>query len=137
MNYFSHPNYWRKSTWIGSINYSTVGDNMGISQDRMEKSLTYLADTDKQYGILKGMLEGLEHNLKIIEAQGIINHQGMGGVDLIKSLARTSDDYKHLVAKVEEMSIEFHTIAAKRNTEATVVEVWRSIESSRRAGNVK
>jgi hypothetical protein len=107
---------------------------MGIPQDRMEKSLTYLADTDKQYGILKGMLEGLEHNLKIIEAQGIINHQGMGGVDLIKSLARTSDDYKHLVAKIEEMSIEYHTIAAKRNTEATVIACWQSLNANKRVG---
>ena len=106
-----------------------------ISQERMEKALTYLADTDKQYGILRGMIEGLEHNLKIIEAQGIVNFQGTGGVDYIKSMSRTSDDYKHLVSKIEEMSIEYHTLAAKRNTEATVIECGRSLNANKR-GNI-
>lgn len=108
---------------------------MSISQERMERSLKYLAETDKQYGMLKGMLEGLDYNLKIIEAQGVVNLQGTGNVDYIKSMSRISDDYKNLVVKIEELSIEFHTLAAKRNTEATVIECWRSLNANKR-GNI-
>jgi len=109
---------------------------MTISTDRMEKGLRYMAETDVQFGMLKGLVDDMDYRLKVCEAQGIIGNKGAGAQDLVKSLARTSDEYKKLIDEKYQLVMEMEIIEAKRHTEELIFEAWRSINSNRRSGIV-
>lgn len=107
-----------------------------VSQKRMEKGLEYLATTDAQHGMLKALVDDLEYRIKVAEAQGIKEGKDKGTQDYIKSLARTSEEYKRLVDELYNMNLELQIMSAKRNTEQLIFEAWRSVNSNRRAGVV-
>lgn len=108
-----------------------------ISEDRLQKALVYLAESDSNYGKLRGRVEGIEYRLKVAEAQGIIESQGKGNAEFIKSLSRASDKYRALVDEFIEAKTELETIAAKRKTEEIIISIWQSINANKRAGMIK
>jgi len=99
-----------------------------------DDDLKFLAETDVEFGRLKGLYKALEFRLKIAEARGFVDAEG--AQELRKAIARTSSDYCHLVQVFNETSIEFHTLEAQRFTAVNKIEVWRSVNASRNRGNI-
>ena len=79
-------------------------------------------------------MEGLSEQRKTIKAVWFL--ESTGTRDERESSAYVSEDYRDLVKRYEEAVYEYEAMRNKRNTEALIVEVWRSEQANRRAGNV-
>ena len=105
-----------------------------ISKDRLQKALTYLAETDEEAAQKKALFNGLEHQLKTIYGQCYLKTQGT--VEERKSKAYIDPDYKAHLQKMEQAQLDYEILRNKRLTESLIVEVWRSETSARKAGMI-
>lgn len=107
---------------------------MSISQDDVEAALDYLAKSAKTYAEAKGRRVYLEEKRKIVKAAGFSQSEGTAGER--ESTAYLSGDYKQCIEDLRDAVIAEETMRAYRIAAEARVEVWRSLESSRRAANV-
>ena len=97
-----------------------------VSDDRAEKALTYLVQTDEQCALAQSYWEGL-HQLR---------HQAEGYS--VKEKERTKNDgtFNEYCEKVEEARTNYLKMKNKRATEALVIEAWRTVNANKRRGNI-
>lgn len=107
---------------------------MNISDKQVEGALKYLAETDDSYGMLKGKVKGLEYRLKVTESVEFLKAEGTQ--EARKATARASNEYQVLTAELENTSIDYEVVAAKRKRAELVIEVWRTIQANQRRGNI-
>jgi hypothetical protein len=105
-----------------------------ISQDRLEKALHYLATTDQEVAEAKGEILRLENLIKRVGYRLFLSADG--SVEARKAAAGKSEETAKLEEELVSATVSYEGLRAKRETESTVVEVWRSLNASRRAGNV-
>lgn len=105
-----------------------------ISDERVQKALSYLAETDDKCAKAKSLMEGLRHQLKTVESIAFLHATGTMAEK--EAYAYVSEGYKEHVSKIENATYEYETVKNKRLTEELIVEVWRSIGANRRRGNV-
>jgi hypothetical protein len=103
-----------------------------ISQDRLEKAMRYLAETDEQVAECKGEILRLENLIKRVQYRLFLSAQG--SVEARKASAGCSAETAKLEEELVAGVVRYEGLRAKRETEKTIVEVWRSLESSRRQG---
>jgi len=109
---------------------------MIISEDRLQKALTYLAETDESHATFKAHMKGLEKQEKTVKGQAYLDTAGKGTVAEREAIAYTSKEYKEWTGKYEDAVIEYEILNNKRLREQLVIEVWRSLNSSRNKGNI-
>lgn len=102
-----------------------------ITQERMEKALHYLAATDDQVGPAKARVKRAERKIKTAEKIAYSLSKGATVKDREAAAAQTQG---YLDAEIEEYEAikELGTLMAKRETEQTLIEAWRSINASQR-----
>lgn len=104
-----------------------------ISEDRLQKALTFLAETDEKVAVLKADVERMKYKrdtvLAIKEAYSQAKTQAERQRD-----ARMSTEYCEWVGENQATVQAYETLKNKRATEALIVEVWRSLNSARKAG---
>ena len=105
-----------------------------ISQQRLEKALTYLAETDEPLAEAKGDILRLENLIKRVNYRLFLSAEG--SVEARKAAAGKSEETAKLEEELVSATVKYEGIRAKRETEALVVDVWRSLNASRRLGNV-
>lgn len=107
---------------------------MIVSEERMEKSLRYLAETDQEEANLKGEVARSEAKWKA--KRDIVFRHLDGTVADRTAEANTHPDV--LVALEEHHSAITNHAAVynKRKTEMIIIDVWRSENASRRIGNI-
>lgn len=103
-----------------------------ISEDRLQKAMTYLAETDEKSAILKADVARQEYIKKRQRAVGFLSSTGTvaereAKAEISPEVEKAENDYTKALEKSEAM-------AAKRKTEALIVEVWRSCNANRRQG---
>jgi chromosome segregation ATPase len=103
-----------------------------ISQDRLEKALRYLAETDEPVAEAKGEILRLENLIKRVQYRLFLSAQG--SVEARKAEAGKSEETARLEEELVSATVRYEGLRAKRDTERSVIEVWRSLESSRRQG---
>lgn len=105
-----------------------------ISQNRMEQSLTYLAQTDSDAAEAHAEYERSKEAAKSIFA--VLVGSQTGTVAEKEAFAYEHEKYK----KAKEMEFEclnaWQAIKNKRSTESILIEVFRTQEASRRKGNI-
>jgi hypothetical protein len=106
-----------------------------ISEDRLEKALTFLARTDETAAELKTEVERKSYLLDLIRKKMFLDATG-SSVEQRKAVAETSLEVQKANEEYLDAYLEWEKVSAKRKTEAIVVEVWRSINANRRVGNV-
>lgn len=106
-----------------------------ISDDRLQKALTYLAETDEEAAMLKTDVERREYLKKRVRAIEFLAAEGKS-VEERKARAEMSTEVENVEHDYCNALQRYEHIAAKRKTEALIVDVWRSINSNRRAGIV-
>ncbi len=108
---------------------------MGISDSRMEKALTYLAQTDEEAARAKSLMIGIEEQKRTVISIAMLESNektaAMKEVD-----ARTSDAYISWASDYTKAVYEYERIRNKRITEATIVDAWRSYNSNKKKGNI-
>ena len=101
-----------------------------ISQERMEKALTYLAETDEPLAKLKTDAERYEYVAKKVRSSIFLHSEGtvadrQASADVSEEYANAMRDYFR--ARNDSLAME-----NKRKTESLVYEAWRSINANRR-----
>lgn len=103
-----------------------------ISQERLEKAMRYLAETDEPIAEAKGEVLRLENLIKRVQYRLFLSAQG--SVEARKAEAGKSEETARLEEELIAATVRYEGLRAKRDTEATVIEVWRSLNASRRVG---
>ena len=103
-----------------------------IDRTRMEQAMDYLASTDEEYAQLRTNVKRCEYLLKRKEAIAYMSHEGTVKEREVRS--RLDPDVQTAYDDHTDSMELFERIAAKRQTEALIIEIWRSLESSRRVG---
>lgn len=101
-----------------------------ITQDRMEKALTYLAETDEPCAVLKSDMERAEYKAKAMRDAVFLREAGTVAERTAK--AGTHDDYAHAMGVYFDFVKLYEATRNKRQTEAIVIETWRSLNANRR-----
>lgn len=106
-----------------------------ISDKRLEQALTFISETDEQEAALKTDALRCEHRYKQIKDAMFLAYD-VGSV--AEKQARAANEGKTLEAQEEWLLAvnEHRVIDNKRKREAMIVDVWRSMNANRRAGNV-
>ena len=103
-----------------------------ISDERAEKALRYLVDTDESCALLKAEVERAEFAFKrtreavFTHSSGTVAERQAEAVQHADTLAA----HERLVAAIAAHA----KIANKRDTERIVMDTWRTIQANRRQG---
>lgn len=106
-------------------------------ENAVSKALEYLAQTDEDYGRLRaraGTDGALQYAVKMREAVQFELHDGPQTERTMK--ARASDEYRASVENLENGRADYYIMDAKRKRAELVIEVFRTLEASRRKGNI-
>jgi hypothetical protein len=107
---------------------------MIVSEDRLAKALSYLATTDEPLADLLFDMRQAEDRAKAIKDTIFLHEEG--SVADRSAKAGTSETYQAAQTEFRKAEMAYNRTFNKRKTEATVVEAWRSLNASRRQGNV-
>ena len=103
-----------------------------ITEDKLGKALTYLAETDETCAKAKSLMKGLEYRLKTNKAIAFLDAEGAQGVR--ENIAYQDTRFTDTVGRYENAVADYETMANKRKTAELIVEVWRSVNSARSRG---
>ena len=105
-----------------------------ISEDRLQKAITYLAETDELASELKTDVDRKDYAIKMTEAAIVVHSEG--AMELRKATAKDSDAYKQAVDNYLNAVNRYNDVNNKRKTELLITEIWRSLNANRRLGNI-
>ena len=97
-----------------------------VSDDRAEKALKYLVETDEPCAMAQSRWEGL-HQLR---------HQAEGYSVKEKEKTKNDGTFRAYAETVEDAKYEYLRMKNKRITEALVIEAWRTVNANKRRGNI-
>lgn len=100
------------------------------TENDIGKALRYLAESDQQIAEAKAKLKADEIRLKITEAQEFLSADG--SVAERQAKAKASDAFLNAVGEYENAYADYEILHAKRERAQTMIDVWRTIEASRR-----
>ena len=106
---------------------------MIVSEKRLTKALTYLAETDEEIALALGLFKGLEDQNHTIHAQCFKQSDPSTSATAAKIEAYAHPEYTGHLLKIRDARTQYEILKTKRSTEERIVDVWRSEESSRRA----
>jgi hypothetical protein len=107
-----------------------------ISYDDAEKALNYLKSTDLEAARLRAYsdaLEDLKKNVVAMLVNGIA--EKLSAADKLKR-AEGHIDYHAHIEKLRKAKEEWFVMQNKRNSAATQIDMWRSVNSNQRKGNI-
>ena len=105
-----------------------------ISEDRVEKSLKFLRETDTLAANARAMMVGLDDQKKTIFAVEYVNATGSQGDKA--EIARSSTAYIEHLKKYKDSVFDYEELRNRRQTEVLIVETWRSQNANMRRGNI-
>ena len=104
-----------------------------ISQERLEKALIFLAETDEQCAQLKANVARAEYSIKLARSAGFFASDE-ATVEARKMDAERSESMNRAEAAYADAVVAFEKLKAKRETQVIIIDVWRSLFSARKAG---
>lgn len=105
-----------------------------ISEDRMETALNFLATTDSEYAQWCGQVMRSEFMLEAAESTAYAMLDG--SVEDRKKAAKLAEPVKKAQEDHVQAVVARETLRAQRKRAELTIEVWRSMNANRRAGNV-
>ena len=100
-----------------------------------EKALKYLQDSEDSYASLKATHQAEKERLKITEAACVLDSDAKTVKDR-EMQAKTTNEYKDAVEQWQQVMEEFYLIEAKRKRAELTIEMYRSVNSSMKRGNI-
>lgn len=108
-----------------------------ITNERRDKALQYLIDTDEEAAKARANMLGLEKQEKTILGVAILAQKGHEGtVGEKEAKARNSDEFKAWLERYENAVADYEIYRNRRHTADLVIECWRSENANRRQGQV-
>ena len=104
-----------------------------ISEERVEKSLVYLAESDEHYAYAHAKAKAIEKEEKIVKAQAFINAKRLyDTVAEANAVADLSQEYKDWKERWENSLADVKLLENKRETEKVIWETWRTEQANLR-----
>ncbi len=105
-----------------------------IKESEAFEHLQHLINTDVEAGRAKALMDSLDEQRKTIEAIEFLKQSGSAAER--KQMALASDSYLGHLAKLEDARYTFETLKQQRLTSCAAIDMWRSINSSQKKGNI-
>ena len=105
---------------------------MTITTERMEKALSYLAETDETCANLRADMERAEFKAKAI--RDALFMRLTGTVAERTAQAGEKAEYHEAMNRYFGFVSAYESVKNKRSTESIVCECWRSLNANRRQG---
>lgn len=105
-----------------------------INYNDAEVALNFLVDTDDEYGRAKTLSDALYEQRKTIQAVQFLKATGSAAERTQKALAST--DYQEHLIIIKDAQMDFEILRNKRLTNQSIIEMWRSVNSNARKGNI-
>jgi len=105
-----------------------------LTENRVEEALIFLSDTDKNHADLGGEVKRLEEGIKQAQAHEFLLADGT--VAEREAKAKTSLKYNQAVLDHIQAFKDFKLIDNQRNHEIRIIDIWRTLSSNRRQGNM-
>ena len=105
-----------------------------LNENRIEQALIFLAGSDEDHAKLSGEVKYLEEAIKQAKAHSFLEAEGTVAERDAKALASLKYDLAiqtHLKAYVD-----FKQLDNQRNHEIRIIDIWRTLSSNRRQGNL-
>jgi|TARA_R100000458_G_C8207859_1_gene196311 conjugal transfer/entry exclusion protein len=107
-----------------------------ITEDRLEKALAYLAQTDEQSAEASANVKYLDRLLKRRKALFITGESNLKSISAKEQAYYASDDYQKAVQEIYDAEVKASTLENKRDKEGMVIDLFRTLEASRRKHNI-
>ena len=118
----------------GMVEESREGGVVNITDDRLQKAIVYLAETDEPCASLKADTERAEYKAKATR-DAVFKHSD-GTVADRTAIAGSSGEYADAMKDYFDTLHRYEAMRNKRATECIVIDVWRSIQANQRRGNI-
>lgn len=105
-----------------------------INYKDAETALQYLVNTDEDYARSKTLYDALCEQKKTVLASQYVNLSGSAAEKT--KLAEASEVYKNHLLAIKDAQIEFEVMRATRLTKEKIIDMWRSVNSAQKMGNV-
>ena len=103
-----------------------------ISEERMEQAVNFLAETDHDYAMAKAELERSEIHRKRVRSRIFLSEEGAVAVRQAK--AEVHADTVAMDDRYIQALAAFEDLRARRQRAEIVIDVFRTLEASRRKG---
>ena len=107
-----------------------------ITEDRLEQALKYLADTDESSAEASANVKYLDRLLKRKKALFITGEQTLKSISAKEQGFYASDTYKNAVEELFQAEVKSTTMENKRDKEGLIIDLFRTLEASRRKHNI-
>ena len=103
-----------------------------IAQERLEQALKFLSETDEQHAKLTAGVDYLKDLSKNMKGKFIVNCETEKAVSMKEHAWYASDYYKKHIDEKRALVEEATKLDNHRSKEHLIIEVWRTLEASRR-----
>ena len=103
--------------------------------DDVEKAVEYLASTDETHAKITASQESMKDAEKHTKGKNVITHGDLP-VSKAEHAYYASSDFLEMLKLKKEGLEHLKELTNKRQTAVLRIEIWRTLEASRRKGNV-
>ena len=108
-----------------------------ITEKRLEDALKYLAETDEKSAEASANVKYLDRLLKRKKALYITGEASLKSVSAKEQAFYASDTYKNAVEELFEAEVKSSTLENKRDKEQMIIDLFRTLEASRRKSSIQ
>jgi len=107
-----------------------------ITEERLEKALAYLSKTDEESATANANVKYLDRLLKRKKALHITHNSEAKSISAKEQAFYASDIYKDAVDELFQTEVKASTLENKRDKEGLIIDLFRTLEASRRKHNI-
>jgi len=105
-----------------------------LNENRVEQALTKLSNSDEEHAAWAGQVKYLEEGIKQAKAHAFLLAEGTVAEREAKAVA--SLKFSEAVNAHTKAFVQFKKIDNERNHEMRIIDIWRTLSSNRRQGNI-
>ena len=105
-----------------------------INYNDAETALNYLVNTDEEAARAKALYDGLYEQRKTVRAMQFLNATGSAAERTEK--ANGSIEYQEHLKAIKDAQLDYEILRNKRQSQVSVIDMWRSVNSNQRKGNI-
>ena len=104
-----------------------------ITEDRVEKSICYMAESDDGFAYAHAKAKAIEKEEKIVKAKAFIEARRLyDTIAEANAVAESSREYKDWKERWENALADVKLLENKRDTEKVIWETWRTEQANLR-----
>ena len=106
-----------------------------ISDQMVEKALDFIRDHAEEYGRLRGLAKGLDHERKIVRGQMFLESCEKTAAAK-EADAESSQEYQNIVKEIVQVETDLAIVSTQIKAAELKIEVWRSLNARQGRGHI-